>query len=147
MVEIFPVTPVSGKPLWILVPVMVLLVGVLTLVGSLFFASKRLRIEVSDSGVRVRGDIYGRSIPAASLLTSEAEVVDLRRGPFHPRWRTNGVGLPGYLSGWFRLNNKGKALLFVTDLSRVVRIPTRDGYSLFVSVAEPERFLESLRRL
>ena len=147
MVEIFPVTPPSGKPLWVLVPALALLAGLLLLLGSLLFAPKRLRVEVSDTGVRVRGDIYGRSISAASLVTSEAEIVDLRGGPFSPRRRTNGIGLPGYLSGWFRLGNKEKALLFVTDRSRVVRVPTRDGYSLLVSVAEPKRFLESLRRL
>ncbi len=147
MVDVFPIAPVSGKPLWILIPVLGLLAGLMLLMGSLLFAPKRLRVEVSDAGVRVRGDIYGRSIPASSLVASEAEVVDIRRGPFHPRLRTNGIGLPGYLSGWFRLSNKEKALLFVTDSSRVVRVPTRQGYSLLVSVAEPDRFLESLRRL
>jgi len=147
MTEIFPIAPASGKPLWVLVPVLVLLTALLLLLGSLLLAPKRLRVEVSETGLRVRGDIYGRSIPAASLVTSEAESVDIRRGPYHPRRRTNGIGLPGYLSGWFRLSNNEKALLFVTDTSRVVRIPTRDGYSLLVSVAEPERFLESLSRL
>jgi len=147
MIEIFPVVPASSKPLWVLVPVLVLLAGVLILLGSLVFSTKRLRVEVSEAGLRVRGDIYGRSIPAADLKAAEAEVVDIRQGPYHPRWRTNGVGLPGYLSGWFKLTNKEKALLFVTDPRRVVRIPTRRGYELLVSVADPDRFLERVRRL
>ena len=63
---------------------------------------------------------------------------------YQPRWRTFGTGLPGYRAGWFRLRNREKALLYVTDGSRVVYIPTRDNYSVLLSVAEPERFLQAL---
>jgi hypothetical protein len=56
-----------------------------------------------------------------------------------------GTGLPGYSAGWFSLRNGEKALLFVTDRSRVVRIPTRDGYSLMVSPRHPQAFMEALR--
>lgn len=147
MTEIFPIASTTTRPLWVLVPVLILLTGLLVLFGSLLLSSQRLRVEVSDEGLRIRGDLYGRRIPASRLVMGEAAVVDLRKGPYHPRWRTNGIGLPGYLSGWFRLVNKEKALLFVTDRSKVVRIPTRDGYSLLVSVSEPDRFVERVRRL
>lgn len=147
MVEVFPIAPTTGKPLWLLIPLLALLAGIFVLLASTIFSAKLLRVEVSETGVRIRGDLYGRTIPAADLKTSEASLVDLRKGPYYPQWKTNGVGLPGYLSGWFRLTNREKALLYVTDTSRVVRIPTRKGYSLLVSVAEPERFLEQVRGL
>ena len=37
------------------------------------------------------------------------------------------------------------SLLFVTDPSRVVAIPTRDGYTLLLSVSDPGAFLQALR--
>ncbi len=63
------------------------------------------------------------------------------------RTRTNGAGLPGYQAGWFRLQSGEKALVFVTDLERVVYVPTNEGYSLLLSVEEPDEFLDALTRM
>ena len=80
------------------------------------------------------------------MLTGAAKVADLAADPEHrPVLRTNGAGLPGYGSGWFKLANGEKALLFVTD-RRVVYLPTREGYAVLLSVADPEAFLEALRQ-
>jgi hypothetical protein len=38
-------------------------------------------------------------------------------------------------------------LLFVTDRTRVARLPVRGGYSPLLSVADPEAFLEEARSL
>jgi hypothetical protein len=43
------------------------------------------------------------------------------------------------------LKNGEKALVFVTDPSRVVRIPTTDGYSVLMSVAAPDEFIRVCR--
>ena len=55
------------------------------------------------------------------------------------------MGLPGYMSGWFRLGNGEKALVFVTDASHAVYVPTLEGYSVIVSPADPEAFIASLQ--
>ena len=56
------------------------------------------------------------------------------------------MGLPGLAAGWYRLNGGEKALVFVTDKARAVYVPTRLGYALVVSPADPDGFLEALRR-
>lgn len=56
-----------------------------------------------------------------------------------------GTAVPGYRSGWFRLANGEKALLYLTASDRVVHVPTTEGFSLLLSVSEPERFVEQLR--
>lgn len=146
MNQVFPITPASGHIYWILGPVGLLLVGVLLLFGYLAHSATHVSFEVSPEGLRIRGDIYGRLVPAASLVTTEAKEINLRTDAAHRLgMRTNGVGLPGYASGWFRLGNREKALVFVTDTSRVVYVPTRDGYSILLSPAEPQAFLASLR--
>ena len=63
-----------------------------------------------------------------------------------PARRTNGIGLPGYSEGWFKLANGERALLFVSDKVNVVYIPTREGYSVLLSTANHEEFLESLNK-
>ncbi|HYO15488.1 MAG TPA: PH domain-containing protein [Thermoanaerobaculia bacterium] len=146
MPESFRIVPAASATLWVLAAVGLLLVGLTALFGYTAYASRNTRFTVSVEGLRIQGDLYGRTIPLSELRTGEARALDLEREPqLRPRWRTNGVGLPGYLSGWFRLDNREKALLFVTDRKKVVYIPTTRGYAVLLSVAEPERFLSALR--
>ncbi len=90
---------------------------------------------------------YGRFIPVDSLSLEDSRPVDLdKEMDLRLSRRTNGFGLPGCNIGWFNLKNGEKALAAVTDPSRVAFIPTREGYSVIVSVAEPGLLLEALRR-
>ena len=146
MAETFPMIPATSKPFWVLIPILVVLfAGLLVLFAYIAYSSQTVRFELSDEGLRLRGDLYGRLIPASALISEQARKLDLTENrEYQPRWRTFGTGLPGYRAGWFRLRNREKALLYVTDASRVVYIPTRDNYSVLLSVAEPERFLQAL---
>ena len=148
MSEVFPIIPASGKIFWLLGPLGLLLLVLVGLFGYIAYSSQHVEFVVSPDGLRIRGEIYGRLVPAASLLASNSKSIDLRcESEYRPRIRTNGVGLPGYWSGWFRLRNREKALLFVTDFSRVVYIPKRDGYAVMLIVANVEGFLQSIRRI
>jgi hypothetical protein len=44
-----------------------------------------------------------------------------------------------------RLRNSEKALLYVTDNARVVRIPTTRGYEVLLSPDDPDAFLRALK--
>ncbi len=102
--------------------------------------------EVSADGLRVRGTMYGRRIRRKDLRVAEAELLaPLDTDERMPERRTNGIGLPGYGAGWFRLRSGEKALVFLTEGSSVVYIPTRRSYALVLSVDDPERFLLALR--
>ena len=147
MEEVFTIAPVTTKPLWVVAGIGILLLTLLLLFTSFAHSSRATRFEISAQGLTIRSTVYGRSVPWASLDTEQARVVNLRESPdLQPTVRTNGLGLPGYQAGWFRLRRAGKGLLFVTDPSRVVAIPTREGYTLLLSVGEPGAFVESLRR-
>lgn len=146
MSEVFPITPASGNIFWVLGPVGVLLLGLLAMFGYISYSATHVRFEVSPEGLRIRGDLYGRFVPAESLVPAEAKEINLRSDTAHrPTLRTNGAGLPGYKAGWFRLADREKALLFVTDTSRVVYLPTRDGFALLLSPANPQGFISSLQ--
>lgn len=146
MTETFRIVPASSAVLLVPAAVGLLLIGLTALFGYTVYSSRNARFTVSEEGLRIQGDLYGRAIPLSELRTGEARALDLDREPqLRPKRRTNGVGLPGYLSGWFRLQNREKALLFVTDRKKVVYIPTTEGYAVLLSVPEPERFLAALK--
>lgn len=146
--QVFTIVPGTSGPVWILVGVAALLLVMVGLFAWLAYSSRSTRFEVSPAGLTIDGTMYGRTIPAGSIDLDGIEVLDLRRDREHrPKWRTNGAGLPGYLAGWFRLRNGEKSLLFVTDKSRVVYVPTAEGFSVMASVPQPERFKAALEDL
>jgi len=104
--------------------------------------------ELTSGGLRIRAPLYGRLIPLAALNVEKAELVDLSKDESRrPSWRRNGIGLPGYGAGWFSLKNREKALLFLTTRSDVVYVPTSEGYSLLLSVKDPQEFVNELKRV
>ena len=143
----FPIAPGGLKPLWILVPVVLLMAGVLTVLTISVLGSRAARFTVSPDGLRLQGDLYGRFIPAGQLRPAMARRIDAATSAeLRPTRRTMGTGMPGYRAGWFRLANGERALLYLTDASKAVYIPTSDGYSVLVSPVDPDGFLAALQR-
>lgn len=141
----FPIAPAGSRYLWFLIPILVILVGVMAMLITTVRGSRSATFEVTSEGLRVRGDLYGRLIPRSELRLDQARRVDLaRERALRPKWRTMGTALPGYQAGWFRLHSGEKALLYLTDRSKVVYIPTTDGYSLLLSPQDPDGFLAQL---
>lgn len=147
MAETYPIVPADPKWLLaVLVPILIVLIVAGAFLTLSFWGSQRSRVEVDEAGIRLHGDMYGRFIPRAALRTKEVRAVDLDREPaLQPASRRFGTGLPGYSSGWFRLQNGEKALVYLTDRSRVVYIPTTQGFSVLVSTDKPERLVAALR--
>ena len=99
--EVFNIAPADTKMLWLLG---VIPLAVLVLVGSILGASlngaRYSTFEVSGDGLRLRGDWYGRAIPANHLVPGTARRVDLALSPeLAPTRRTIGTGR-GSSSTW-----------------------------------------------
>ena len=147
--EVFTIAPADTRALWLigLIPLFVLVLVVSILWASINGA-RSATFEVSPAGLRLRGDWYGRFIPADHLVRGMARRIDLvTASELTPGRRTMGTGLPGYQAGWFRLRNGERALLYLTDRSKAVYVPTSEGYSVMVSPSEPEKFLEAVNTL
>lgn len=144
---VFPMIPAASKSLWFFAIIsLVLLAGVVLMIW-LAWSMRHATFTVSNEGLRLQGDLYGRLIPLQSLKLDEAVVTNLNTDKDHqPKWRTMGTGLPGYAAGWFKLRNGEKALLYVTDRTHVARIPTTEGYTVMLSVADPTALIEELSR-
>jgi DNA-binding transcriptional regulator of glucitol operon len=144
---VFPMIPAASKSLWFFAIISLVLVGVLALMVWLAWSMQHVRFTVSNEGLRLQGDLYGRMVPLKSLKLDEAVVANLKSDKDHqPKWRTMGTALPGYAAGWFKLRNGEKALMYVTDKTRVARIPTTEGYTVMVSVSEPAALIDELKR-
>ena len=144
MERTFGIVPASNAPFIFIVAIgifFILLIGLFAFIG---YSARNVKFEVSEPGLRIKGGIYGRFIPKEAIVVEGVEIINLNVSPeYKPRIRTNGIGLPGYSEGWFKLRNKEKALLFVTDRSKVVYVPTNQGYSVLLSVEDSEEFYKS----
>jgi hypothetical protein len=150
MNQIFHIAPSAVRWMWLTIPAALVLVALAVAIAILLKSVTGARsstFEVSPEGLQIRGDIYGRLIPISQLVADSAERVDISSGAFRPVARVGGTAVPGYRSGWFRLANGSRALLYVTDPAKVVRVPTKEGYSVLLSVAETDRFVAELRAL
>ena len=150
MEKVFGIIPATSGPyifIWIFSVAMgVIMVGVIGMLVMFGYQAKHASFTVNDQGLRISPGLYSRFIPKEDINTAGVRVINLNTDSAHkPKWRTNGAGLPGYAAGWFKLENKEKALLFVTDRSRVVYIPTTNNYSVMLSVREAEEFADLLQ--
>jgi hypothetical protein len=75
-------------------------------------------------------------IPLAAVLLAVSALGLAIGGARGARFEVSPEGL--------RLRNGEKALLYLTDRSRAVYVPTHDGYSVLLSPADPDAFLAAL---
>lgn len=145
--EVFAISPASPKPLWFLAIICMILTVVLLALAYTAYSSRNSRVEIENDRIKLIGDFWGREIPLKLLNVTDARILDLARNvEYSPKHRTLGTGMPGYASGWFRLRSGEKALVYLTRRHDVVYVPTSDGYSLLLSVEEPERFIGTLQQ-
>src|SRR5688572_12235512 len=104
MNEVFMMPPAPPRALWVIGAVILLLLAILVLLGSFVLSSRVTRYRITPGGLAIERTVYGRTIPWSSIDLEQVRVVDLQDSTeFQPGLRTNGIGLPGYQSGWFRL--------------------------------------------
>lgn len=112
---------------------------------AIMLSMSRSGFSVSGGTLRIEALFYGREVDVSTLRLAEAEVVDLGRGSVHdPVVRTNGVGLPGFASGWMRLRGGEKSLVLLGSSPRALHVPA-DGFSYLFGAEDPEGLLEALR--
>jgi hypothetical protein len=127
---------------WLTVP-FVLLVGVV-----LTLALHRRRIVLDNRELQVRATFYTKKLSVEAIDLDKARVLSLEEHTdLAPMLKTNGFSLPGVKAGHFRLRNLGKAFCLVTDRTRVLTLPLRDGGMVLLSPARPADLLARLREL
>lgn len=126
--------------------------GMAAFCGGLYWflarALRRHRVDIDGDGLEVATTFYKRRLGWNELQLAQARVVDLdEHTEFKPMLKTNGTGLPGLKSGWFRLRNRRKALVAIAGGRRVLHLPTGAGYDLLLQARQPQALLQRLREL
>jgi hypothetical protein len=143
------ITPPKGIAYVTSFAVIIFIVILLPIVIGLFIGVthtlKNTSIAVRGHEIVVKSFLYGRHIPMESVMADEIRVVNLDRdSEYQVSWRTNGIRLPGFLSGWVRLKSGKKALAFITDKNNVLMVPTKDFVLLF-SLENSAEFIEKIK--
>ncbi len=148
IIAVVIITSTKGAPIPVIIISLVIMAGVMIPFGFFARSSLHTTFTLSEDGLVVSRTLYGRSIAATALVANEAKAIDLTRDTqYQGKLRTNGLGLPDYSLGWFKLKNNEKALLFVTDKQKVVYIPTRAGFSILLSTPSPDDFVQALKEI
>lgn len=110
-------------------------VSLLAMAFMLWALTRRaLFLKLDSNELVFRGGFFSRKLPLSSLILSKARQLSLfDKIELAPRWRTNGIRLPGYRAGWYRLRNGDKALVYLTDPYRITHLPTTHGFALLFS--------------
>ena len=105
----------------------------------------RSRVVIKSEGLLIDVPIYRRTIEWKTLKVDLAERLDdPLPDAWKLKWRTNGIGLPGYMVGWFSTRTGEKVFAAMTS-KPVVHIPTTGRHHLILSVDDPDAFLSALR--
>lgn len=124
------------------------LLFLLVLGAALTWLHGRRRIVAQGRELQVTATLYRKRVPVDALDLANARIVDLaEHTDLRPLFKTNGFGMPGFAAGHFRLRDLRKAFCLLTDRSRVLVLPLRDGTLLLLSPDKPQAMLQQLREL
>ena len=62
-----------------------------------------------------------------------------------PLLNTFGTAMPGYSAGHFRLRDRSRGFLLLTDRRKVLALPERGGRTLLLSLERPQALLDALQ--
>lgn len=124
---------------WLAVPILLLAAVAIAVV------TRRRGVRLEGGELQVSAGMHTRRIPAGDIDLAGARIVDLREHKaLRPLFKSFGTSLPGYQAGHFRLRDRGRAFVLVTDASRVLVLPERSGRRLLLSLRHPQTLLDAL---
>lgn len=125
-------------------PVLFLLV----LGGALTWLHGRRHIAVQGRELQVTATLYRKRVVVDALDLASARIVDLdEHTELRPLLKTSGFSMPGFAAGHFRLRDLRKVFCLLTDRSRTLVLPLRDGTLMLLSPEKPQALLQHLQEL
>ncbi len=151
--------------------VIVVLVPMLITGGAVYFANKSLVFSIVSSvaalsavifavfvyfllrnevfldaqKLTVKAAFYERSVNVSEIVWADSRLFDHTQAPdLMPATRVNGIGLPGYQAGWFRLRDGTRAFVLRTH-GPLAYLPDRNGGAFLLSVARNSPLFEKIQ--
>lgn len=125
---------------WVMLPAALGIVAIIALI------LRRRRISIVGDTLVIAAGLNTRRIAVGDIDLATARVVDLReRSEWKPSIKLFGTRIPGLSAGYFRLRDRSRAFVLVTDISRVLVLNERSGRRLLLSLARPQALLDALQ--
>jgi hypothetical protein len=146
MNTVFPIIQPAREAYIILAIISILLVAI-----TIFFIGATISVNntkciFEDNRIKINSFQYGTSVNYAEIAISNVKLINIKSEPeYDLKIRSNGIGLPGLKTGWFKLNNGERALAFITNPEKVIYIPTSRNYSVLLSIEDGNGFIEELK--
>jgi hypothetical protein len=113
---------------------------------SLVALIRRRRVTLEDDRLRIAGSLHTAEVRVLELDLDAARIVDLSAATaLRPMFKTFGTSLPGFHAGHFRLRDRSRGFLLLTDRSKVLALPERGGRMLLLSLEKPQALLDALK--
>lgn len=124
-----------------------LLLATVGFFGWMYWQANHAQLVLTATSLKLQLPLYSREIALSDLQPDKAKIINLQTDDTVAlSWRTNGVGLPGYSLGWFALQPEGRALVAIADKQQVLMLPTTLGFSVLLSMPQPETLLRQLQQ-
>jgi len=103
---------------------------------------------LTPASLTIHDRFYPVTVDRAAVEIGQIRIVDIGAGPdWRPVERTDGFANSYYHSGWFRTASGRKVRMYRADSRRLVLLPPKaDAAPVLLEVAQPEKFVEDLRR-
>ncbi|MGI2259642.1 PH domain-containing protein [Shewanella sp. GXUN23E] len=122
----------------------VLVLGLTLIFSWAWYKAQSAEVSLNMTQFRLDVPFYGETLARSELIAGGVREINLNEEPgLKPDLRTNGMGMPGFQLGWFRLDDGQKALMAVGTGTQVL-IPTHKGYVIIVSTSDAERLIAAL---
>lgn len=109
---------------------------------------RRRQVVLEGDLLTIAGGVNTARVRIADLDIAAARVVNLADdAALKPGLKTFGTAMPGYQAGHFRLRNRSRAFVLLTDRTKVLALPERSGRMLLLSLERPQALLDALRTM
>lgn len=107
---------------------------------------QRRRVALDGDLLAIAAGFNSARVRVADLDLAAARIADLADAPtLRPLLKTFGTAMPGYSAGHFRLRDRSRGFLLLTDRRKVLVLPERGGRTLLLSMERPQALLDALK--
>lgn len=122
------------------------LFGIAIIALGIGWSLRRRSVELEDGVLIAKAGFFSAKRRIADLDLDAARIVNLKDAPkLRPGLKLFGLWLMGYAGGYFWLRDRSTAFVLLTDASRVLVLPDRNGRKVLLSMEHPQTLLDALR--
>jgi hypothetical protein len=123
-------------------------IAIALILALIVWSLRRRHVVLDGDQLTVAAGFNTARVSIADLDHVDARIVDLTADKtLRPGMKSFGTSMPGFHAGHFRLRNRSRAFILLTDKRKVLALPQRSGRMLLLSLERPQSLLDALRTM